>query len=122
MFIGGVPIKSINGGINFFDATGTTAFRDVSIRNLTVTGTETIIDVEHLAVKDNIIIINSGESGAGIGVRSGGLVIDRGTLPDADFLFNENTDRFEFNFPLAVDGNVVVTQNQTGAICRLHLT
>ena len=115
LFIGGVPIKSINGGINFFDATGTTAFRDVSIRNLTVTGTETIIDVEHLAVKDNIIIINSGESGAGIGVRSGGLVIDRGTLPDADFLFNENTDRFEFNFPLAVDGNVVVTQNQTGA-------
>ena len=115
LFIGGVPIKSINGGINFFDATGTTAFRDVSIRNLTVTGTETVIDVEHLAVKDNIIIINSGESGAGIGVRSGGLVIDRGTLPAADFLFNENTDRFEFNFPLAVDGNIVVTQNQTGA-------
>ena len=115
LFIGGVPIKSINGGINFFDATGTTTFRDVSIRNLTVTGTETIIDVEHLAVKDNIIIINSGESGAGIGVRSGGLVIDRGTLPNADFLFNENNDRFEIDFPLAVNGDLVVTQNQTGS-------
>ena len=72
-------------------------------------------DVENLAVKDNIIIINSGESGAGIGVVSGGLVIDRGTLEDADFLFNENNDRFEINFPLAIDGNVAVTQNQTGA-------
>ena len=115
LFIGEVPIKSSDGGINFTSATGTTRFNDVVIRNLTVTGTETVIDVENLAVKDNIIIINSGESGAGIGVVSGGLVIDRGTLEDADFLFNENNDRFEINFPLAIDGNVAVTQNQTGA-------
>ena len=39
---------------------------DVTINNLTVTGTETIINVENLAIKDNIIEINSGESGAGI--------------------------------------------------------
>ena len=114
LFIGEVPIKSAEGGLNFTAATGTTVFEDVSIRNLTVTGTETIIDVDHLAVKDNIIIINSGESGAGITVGSGGLIIDRGTLADADFIFHEGNDRFEFNFPLAVDGSVVVTQNQTG--------
>ena len=114
MFIGDIPIGTADGGVDFSSATGTTIFEDVSIRNLTVTGTETIIDVEHLAVKDNIIIINSGKSGAGISVGSGGLVIDRGTLPDADFIFHEGRDRFEFNFPIAVDGNIVVTQDQTG--------
>ena len=114
LFIGDIPISTVKGGVDFSNATGTTLFEDVSIRNLTVTGTETIIDVEHLAVKDNIIIINSGQSGAGISVGSGGLVIDRGTLADADFIFHEGNDRFEFNFPVAVDGNVVVTQDQTG--------
>ena len=57
LFIGDIPIGTVDGGVDFSSATGTTIFEDVSIRNLTVTGTETIIDVEHLAVKDNIIII-----------------------------------------------------------------
>ena len=100
--------------MDFEEATGTTFFKDVSIRNLTVTGTETIIDVDNLAIKDNKIIINSGEKGAGISLVTGGIIIDRGTLTDADLLFNEATDRFEFNFPLALDGNLVVTANQTG--------
>ena len=46
---------------------GNKIFTDkVIINNLTVTGTEVIVDVENLAVRDNIIHINSGESGAGI--------------------------------------------------------
>ena len=45
---------------------------------------------------------------------TGGIIIDRGTLPDADLLFNEANDRFEFNFPLALEGNLAVTANQTG--------
>ena len=61
IFVGDVPISATDvGGIDFREATGTTIFRDVSIRNLTVTGTETIIDVDHLAVKDNTITLNSG--------------------------------------------------------------
>ena len=112
--IGEVPITTKDGGIDFAGATGTTIFQDVTIRNLTVTGTEAIIDVDHLAVKDNKIIINSGEQGAGITLVTGGIVIDRGTLASADLFFNEDTDRFEFIFPLALDGNLVVTANQTG--------
>ena len=115
LFVGEIPIKGTDtGGLDFEEATGTTFFKDVSIRNLTVTGTETIIDVDNLAIKDNKIIINSGEKGAGISLVTGGIIIDRGTLTDADLLFNEATDRFEFNFPLALDGNLVVTANQTG--------
>ena len=82
---------------------------DVTINNLTVTGTEVVVDVENLAVKDNIIEINSGESGAGISRISGGIVIDRGTAANANILYNDANDRFELNFPLAVEGQVVAS-------------
>jgi len=89
---------------------GNKIFTDnVTINNLTVTGTEVIVDVENLAVKDNIIEINSGESSAGISKISGGIVIDRGTATNANILFNDANDRFELNFPLAVEGQVVAS-------------
>ena len=123
LFIGDVPIHSSNGGIDFQSATGQTIFKDVTIRNLTVTGSETIIDVEHLAVKDNTITLNTGETGAGISLITGGLIIDRGSLTDADILFNEENDRFEFNFPVAIQGSPVVTQGVTGSfITQAKLT
>ena len=101
------------GGIKF-DTTGTIAFGDVSIKNLTVTGTRTIVETTDTAIKDNIILLNSGEDGAGITLSSGGLVIDRGSATDANILFNDSTDQFEVNFPLAVEGSLAVKQNQTG--------
>ena len=89
---------------------GNKIFTDtVTINNLTVTGTEVIVDVENLAVKDNIIHINSGESGAGISRISGGITIDRGTEPAANILYNDANDRFELNFPLATEGNLVAS-------------
>ena len=94
---------------------GNKIFSDrVTINNLHVTGTEVIVDVENLAVKDNLIHINSGESGAGISRISGGITIDRGTEPDANILYNDANERFELNFPLALQGNLAVTANQTG--------
>ena len=69
--------------------TGQGSTNDVTINNLTVTGTEVVVDVENLAVKDNIIEINSGESGAGISRISGGITIDRGTEPSANILYND---------------------------------
>ena len=89
---------------------GNKIFSDtVTINNLTVTGTEVIVDVENLAVRDNIIHINSGESGAGISRISGGITIDRGTETAANILYNDANDRFELNFPLATEGNVVAS-------------
>ena len=82
---------------------------DVTINNLTVTGTEVIVDVENLAVRDNIIEINSGESGAGISRISGGITIDRGSATNANILYNDANDRFELNFPLAVEGALVAS-------------
>ena len=67
-----------------------TTFNDlVTINNLTVTGTQTILNTVDSTIKDNLIIINSGESGAGITLQSGGIQIDRGSQPDANILFDE---------------------------------
>ena len=93
------------GGGFSFDTDAETVFGDIRVRNLTVTGVQSIIESTNLVIKDNIIVVNSGEAGAGITLTSGGLVIDRGTLENATILFNDNTDKFEFNFPISVDGS-----------------
>ena len=73
---------------------------DVTIQNLTVTGTQSIASSSNLTVASNFIVINSGDQGAnGITLVTGGFRIDRGTginIPDAILQFNESTKRFEF--------------------------
>ena len=77
-----------------------------------------------LRIKDNLIILNSGESGAGITLQSGGIQIDRGTKEDASFLFNETitgqdsigfyTGGFDFNYEAHVTGDKLVKSSETG--------
>ena len=94
---------------------------DVFIRDLTVTGTQTALNTVDSTIKDNIIIINSGESGVGITFGSGGFVIARGSEEDAFFLFDETlsgdlgyTGGFNFNFFPHVTGDRLVRASETG--------
>jgi hypothetical protein len=57
--------------------------------NLTVIGSQTTLDTINSQVKDNIIILNEGESGAGVTAGSAGLQVDRGSLPNAQWTFTE---------------------------------
>jgi len=105
-----------------------TTFNDlVTINNLTVTGTQTILNTVDSTIKDNLIIINSGESGAGITLQSGGIQIDRGSQPDANILFDETlvgnspitstgvyTGGFNFDFQVHVTGDRLVRASETG--------
>jgi len=78
---------------------------DVTITNLTVTGTQSITSSSNLTVNSNFIIINSGEAGTnGISLVTGGLIIDRGNTGDAVLQYNENTRRFEFGIEGALSG------------------
>ena len=47
--------------------------------NLTVAGTTTTVDSQDLSLKDNIIVLNDGESGNGITLNTAGIQIDRGS-------------------------------------------
>lgn len=60
--------------------------------DLIVEGNTTTVESETLTVKDNIIVVNSGESGAGVTLDTAGITVDRGSLPDTSILFNENVN------------------------------
>lgn len=76
---------------------GTTAangtFADVVINgNLTVSGETTTLDVTNLAIEDNTIIVNNGETGAGVTTGLAGMEVERGTEGNARWVWDETTD------------------------------
>lgn len=76
--------------------------------NLRVLGTSTVVESTSLVVKDNIIIINDGETGAGISLITAGLQIDRGSEPDVTFLFDENINHYDPVSSTTVEGTFVL--------------
>jgi hypothetical protein len=50
------------------------------------------VSAENLNVKDNVIVLNFGETGAGVTLEYSGIQIDRGTLTPASILFDEGAD------------------------------
>ena len=62
--------------------------------NLLVKGTTTTVESITTTIKDNIITLNSGETGAGITLNEAGIEIDRGQLANAFFKYDEDVDGF----------------------------
>jgi hypothetical protein len=59
--------------------------------NLTVLGTMTTVNAQTVDVTSNTITLNNGEVGAGVTAGVSGVIIDRGSLPNYEFLFEEST-------------------------------
>jgi hypothetical protein len=99
-------IKVTPGGTITFD-TGPVQGDVVFTGNITVGGTQTIVNSTNLDVNDNIITVNFGESGSGITLNKSGLRMDRGLLTDAEFVFVET---MQWTNPLTdtlIDGGFV---------------
>ena len=58
--------------------------------DLLVEGATVYVAAENLDIEDNIIVLNKGETGAGVTLDFSGVQIDRGTLGAASFIWNEN--------------------------------
>lgn len=72
------------------------ATKDLTISgNLTVTGTNTTVHSTTVTTDDNIIVLNENEVGAGVTAGKSGVEVDRGTLPNYQFVFNETIDMFQ---------------------------
>jgi len=86
---------SVNQGGTIILDTGENVGGVVVTGNLTILGAVFNITAENTLIKDNIIVLNSGEVGLGITVNANqsGIEIDRGALPNAKFLFDENITR-----------------------------
>jgi hypothetical protein len=57
--------------------------------DLIVEGNTTTVESSTLTVKDNIIYLNTGETGNGVTLGSAGIQIDRGAYQDAIFTYDE---------------------------------
>jgi len=63
--------------------------------NLYVQGNTTIINTNVVEFEDNIILINRLETGAGVTLNQSGFEIERGSLENYRFVFNESDDTFK---------------------------
>jgi hypothetical protein len=89
---GDYNIKAKNGGSIILEPSN-----EVRIEgNLTVTGTSTAVESVDLTVEDNLIVLNKGESSAGVSRGFSGIEIDRGSSTNVALIFDE-TDPSQFN-------------------------
>jgi hypothetical protein len=95
--------------------------------NLTVQGTQSALETTNTTLKDNIIVLNDGETGAGVTLGTAGVLINRGSSANVAIRWNESIDRWEItndgstysvinsstsgNFALIEDSNPVLGGN-----------
>lgn len=63
--------------------------------NLTVMGSTTSVETINSVIQDNIIMLNEGEVGAGVTEGTAGIEVERGSLTNTTFTFNETSDVWE---------------------------
>jgi len=88
---GDYNIKTSEGGEIRLD-TGPGIGRVVITGNVLVGGDTTTISAENLNIKDNVIILNDGETGVGVTLRYSGIQIERGTAVSTSLLWDDNDD------------------------------
>jgi len=115
---GNYKVSVQTGGTIFLDTGFETGTVEIS-GNLLVKGETTTVNTTELDIEDNIITLNSGETGAGISDIGGdsGIRIDRGTLPDAFLKFDEDVSGFiainEASQLISIATNEIDSRSQT---------
>jgi hypothetical protein len=64
--------------------------------NLVTTGSTTSVETTNSTISDNVIVLNQGESGAGITATTSGIEIDRGSATNVSLVYDDNEDEFRF--------------------------
>ena len=88
--------------------------------DLLVKGNTTTVDTANLNIEDNLILLNKGESGAGVTEVTAGLEIDRGSLANAQFLWDESIDKFKIQLDTDVLSGIVVGNIATDPTTNLE--
>ena len=88
--------SSISMDASSIGLTGNTTVNNLTVTgNLNVSGTTTTVNSQNLDVKDNIIEINKGETGAGVSKGTAGIKIDRGSNPDFLIIYDESDTKLK---------------------------
>lgn len=111
---GDYAIKTAEGGSIILN-TGTNVGTVTVTGNLIVAGESFTVSASNLDIKDNIIKINDGETGAGVTLAYAGLQVDRGSLPVASLLYDESADSW-----LIAQGTANTAFNYSSSSLRLR--
>ena len=111
---GDYNIKTLEGGTITLDTGPDVGVVRVT-GNLIVDGDTLTVSAENLNVQDNVIILNFGETGAGISLEYSGIQIDRGSLSQVSFLYDEASDSW-----LIADGQAPGPFNFNNSNLRLR--
>lgn len=115
--------ERITGAYNLSATGGITLASDTTVGgNLTITGTTTTISATQTEIKDRVILLNDGESGAGVTGRYSGLEIDRGSSDNAFIVFDENDDVFKISTDNGSSYNTILTGVGAGLTAVLQDT
>lgn len=114
----------VQSGGNIILDTGTAIGLVTITGNLDVKGTTTTVESTNTTIKDNIIYINAGQTGNGIGSTlnyRAGIQIDRGNLSDAQIIFDEQVTHYD---PYLVDDSpgTFVLKTEDGKLSALQLS
>ena len=88
--------------------------------NLTVQGATTSITTTNTNISDNIIVLNSGETGNGVTQSFSGIAVDRGSLGNVSILYNELIDSWVLTNDGVVFGNISTTTGPGTALTRVE--
>lgn len=87
------------------DVTVTTSGNLTVTGDLTVNGATTTVNTTELTIEDNVITLNSTQTGTPATSLRSGIEVERGDTANAILQFNESTDKWEFS----VDGGATFT-------------
>ena len=96
----GIILKAEGGGLST-RTKGDAGYANFTVQNLVIKGDVTqegdtfITQAERVEVRDNMILINEGETGAGVTAGFAGIEVDRGTEQNFMFGFNESDGMFK---------------------------
>lgn len=100
-----VEVSASNGAVTVGLPSNVTIGQDLTVSgNLTVNGNTTTLNTETLSVEDNIIVLNSGVTGAPS--LNAGVTIERGTSADAQLRWNEATDTWQVSSDSSTYANI----------------
>ena len=115
----GAMLKAEGGGLST-RTKGDAGYANFTVQNLVIKGDVTqegdtfITQAERVEVRDNMILINEGETGAGVTAGFAGIEVDRGTEQNFMFGFNESDGMFK----IGKEGNMfdVALRQPVGAM------
>ncbi len=98
----GIDDNATSTQVTITDTAVTMAGNAIITGDLTVNGTLTSISTTNTEIADNSIVLNKGETAAGVTAGTAGIEIDRGTEDSATFQWNETSDRWEIKVGTAM--------------------